>query len=120
MAQLFDIAIDLADALSAAHRKHIIHRDLKPANVMMTDDGRVKVLDLGLARAVDPDPVNPEDDVTHLGLTQAGIIVGTVPDMSPEQIEAEPFDPPTSSRSVSYCTSWRRASGRFVVIRRRR
>ena len=79
MAQLFDIAIALADALSAAHRKHIIHRDLKPANVMMTDDGRVKVLDLGLARAVDPDPVCPEDDVTHLGLTQAGIIVGTVP-----------------------------------------
>jgi len=61
MAQLFDIAIALADALSAAHRKHIIHRDLKPANVMMTDDGRVKVLDLGLARAVDPDPVCPED-----------------------------------------------------------
>jgi TolB-like protein/Tfp pilus assembly protein PilF len=92
MAQLFDIAIALADALSAAHRKHIIHRDLKPANVMMTDDGRVKVLDLGLARAVDPDPVCPEDDVTHLGLTQAGIIVGTVPYMSPEQIEAKPLD----------------------------
>jgi TolB-like protein/Flp pilus assembly protein TadD len=92
MAQLFDIAIALADALSAAHRKHIIHRDLKPANVMMTDDGRVKVLDFGLARAVDPDPVRPEDDVTHLGLTQAGIIVGTVPYMSPEQIEAKPLD----------------------------
>ena len=92
MAQLFDIAIALADALSAAHRKHIIHRDLKPANVMMTDDGRVKVLDLGLARAVDPDPVCPEDDVTHLGLTQAGTIVGTVPYMSPEQIEAKPLD----------------------------
>jgi eukaryotic-like serine/threonine-protein kinase len=92
MAQFFDIAIGLADALSAAHRKHIIHRDLKPANVMMTDDGRLKVLDLGLARAVDPDPVCPEDDVTHLGLTQAGIIVGTVPYMSPEQIEAKPLD----------------------------
>ena len=92
MAQFFDIAIALADALSAAHRKHIIHRDLKPANVMMTDDGRVKVLDLGLARAVDPDPVCPDDAVTHLGLTQAGIIVGTVPYMSPEQIEAKPLD----------------------------
>jgi TolB-like protein/Tfp pilus assembly protein PilF len=92
MAQLFDIAIALADALSAAHRKHIIHRDLKPANVMVADDGRVKVLDLGLARAVDPDPVRPEDDVTHLGLSQAGIIVGTVPYMSPEQIEAKPLD----------------------------
>jgi eukaryotic-like serine/threonine-protein kinase len=92
MAQFFDIAIALADALSAAHRKHIIHRDLKPSNVMMADDGRVKVLDFGLARAVDPDPVRPEDEVTHLGLTQAGIIVGTVPYMSPEQIESKPLD----------------------------
>jgi serine/threonine-protein kinase len=91
-AQLFDIAIALADALSAAHRKHIIHRDLKPGNVMMADDGRVKVLDFGLARVVDPDPVRPEDEVTNLGLTQAGIIVGTVPYMSPEQIEAKPLD----------------------------
>src|SRR5262245_3091089 len=56
-AQLFDIAIALADALSEAHRKHIIHRDLKPANVMMADDGRVKVLDFGLARAADHDAV---------------------------------------------------------------
>jgi serine/threonine-protein kinase len=92
IAQLFDIAIALAEALSAAHRKHIIHRDLKPANVMLTDDGRVKVLDLGLARAVDPDSVPSDDQVTHLGLTRAGIIVGTVPYMSPEQIEAKPLD----------------------------
>jgi TolB-like protein/Tfp pilus assembly protein PilF len=92
MAQFFDIAIPLADALSAAHRRHIIHRDLKPSNVMMSDDGRVKVLDLGLARAADPAPVGPEDDVTRLGLTQAGTIVGTVPYMSPEQIEARPLD----------------------------
>jgi TolB-like protein/Tfp pilus assembly protein PilF len=100
MAQLFDIAIALADALSAAHRKHIIHRDLKPGNVMMADDGRVKVLDFGLARAVAPDPVRPEDEVTHLSLTQAGIIVGTVPYMSPEQIEARPLDHRTDLFSV--------------------
>jgi serine/threonine-protein kinase len=92
MTQLFDIAIALADALSAAHRKRIVHRDLKPGNVMMADDGRVKVLDFGLARAVDPDSVRPESEVTYLGLTQAGIIVGTVPYMSPEQIEAKPLD----------------------------
>jgi len=88
-ARFFDIAIAMADALSAAHRKHIIHRDLKPANVMVTGDGRVKILDFGLARALDADAVG--DDVTHLG-TQAGAIVGTMPYMSPEQIEARPLD----------------------------
>ena len=90
-ARFFDIAIALADALSAAHRKHIIHRDLKPTNVMVTDEGRVKVLDFGLARAVDADAIGLGEDVTHLG-TEVGTIVGTMPYMSPEQIEAEPLD----------------------------
>jgi TolB-like protein/Flp pilus assembly protein TadD len=92
LARFFDIAIALADALSAAHRKHIIHRDLKPANVMVTDDGNVKVLDFGVARTVAPDVVSLSEAVTSLGLTADGTLVGTMPYMSPEQIEAKPLD----------------------------
>jgi serine/threonine protein kinase/tetratricopeptide (TPR) repeat protein len=92
MALFFDIALALADGLSAAHRKHIIHRDLKPSNVMVTADARVKILDFGLARTVDADGVGPADAVTRLELTQAGKMVGTMPYMSPEQIEGRPLD----------------------------
>ena len=100
LARFFDIAIALADALAAAHRKQIIHRDLKPANVMVTEDGHVKVLDFGLARAVDADGVRAEGDLTDLDITRAGIIVGTMPYMSPEQIAAKPLDPRTDLFSL--------------------
>jgi TolB-like protein/Tfp pilus assembly protein PilF len=91
--RLFDVGIALADALSAAHRKDIIHRDLKPANVMLTNDDRVKVLDFGLARAVDDGSVGLPEDVTASNLrTKAGTILGTLPYMSPEQVEAKPLD----------------------------
>jgi TolB-like protein/predicted Zn-dependent protease len=99
LVRFFDIGVALGDALSAAHRKGIIHRDLKPANVMITGDGIVKVLDFGLARETLRHE-SAEHDVTALGLTQAGIIVGTVPYMSPEQIEGRPVDPRTDIFSL--------------------
>ena len=90
IARVFDVGIALADALEAAHGKGITHRDLKPSNVMITTDGRVKVLDFGLARWSAPSAA-PTDE-TRGALTAAGTIVGTPSYMSPEQIEERPID----------------------------
>jgi TolB-like protein len=89
--RIVEIAGALAEALAAAHEKGIMHRDLKPANVMVTPEGRVKVLDFGLAKDVAAESSDGATQ-TSAGLTQAGIVMGTPAYMSPEQISGRKLD----------------------------
>ncbi|HUP65944.1 MAG TPA: serine/threonine-protein kinase, partial [Thermoanaerobaculia bacterium] len=86
-----DYASQLASGLAAAHAKGIVHRDLKPENVFVLNDGRIKILDFGLAKLHEPS-VGSEDDTQARGLTNPGMVVGTAGYMSPEQVRAEPVD----------------------------
>jgi serine/threonine protein kinase/tetratricopeptide (TPR) repeat protein len=89
--RFLELAMPLADALAAAHQKQITHRDLKPANVMVAADGRVKVLDFGLAVAQQRGSDRAEL-ATAPQLTAPGTLIGTVPYMSPEQLEGTALD----------------------------
>jgi Tol biopolymer transport system component len=88
-----DYSLQMAQALAAAHEKGIVHRDLKPENVFLTRDGRVKVLDFGLAkREVEPASGSDTHSPTLAQATEPGAVLGTVGYMSPEQVRGEPVD----------------------------
>jgi len=87
------IAVQAADALTAAHAANIVHRDLKPGNIMVDGNGRVKILDFGLAKLA-AKPLAATDETLTIGaaLTEEGVIVGSAPYMSPEQAEGKQVD----------------------------
>lgn len=80
------VALEMADALAVAHANGVIHRDVKPANILLGADGTARLLDFGIARAID------EQDEQH-ALTGAGMAIGTLPYMAPEQLAAGPITP---------------------------
>ena len=90
--KFFEVAIPLADAVSTAHQEGITHRDLKPDNLMLTDEGRLKILDFGLAKLGKIEATSAINELPTRSATQDGRIVGTVAYMSPEQAEGKRVD----------------------------
>src|SRR5258708_279272 len=112
-ARLLEIALQICDAVGAAHAIGLMHRDIKPQNILITLEGRVKVLDFGLAKPFRSSAESGQTalDTFSADLTAAGTIAGTVAYMSPEQTRAEALDPRSDVFSLG-CVLYEAATGR--------
>jgi eukaryotic-like serine/threonine-protein kinase len=117
--EAIEIAKQVADAVEAAHERNILHRDLKPGNIMLTSEGRVKVLDFGLAKTVERHGDSGMSDSPTLltsAQTQANVLMGTVAYMSPEQVRGKPLDKRTDVWAFG-CVLFELLTGRSAFAR---
>jgi Tol biopolymer transport system component len=114
--KVVEMGAAIADGLAAAHGKGIVHRDLKPENVFVTSDGRVKVLDFGLAQVKEPVEAEAQTATMTPAGTVAGTVMGTMGYMSPEQLRGEPSDARSDIFAIG-CVLYEMLSGRTAFLR---